>query len=127
RLARFGALWSLLAGLPSWALIASDSAVQTRMLIGLVPPLVLLSAAGWTYVLQGRRRFAALGLAVAFVLVSRPPIYSWFVEQPGLWRIQRLGAAMFVPRYERVDYVPREMAAISAQVFDGGVRLGILM
>ena len=127
RVVRFGVLWLLLAGLPSWALIASDSAVQTRMLIGLVPPLVLLSAAGWTHVLRGRRRFAALGLTVVFVLVSRPPIYGWFVEQPGLWRIQRLGAAMFVPRYERIDYLPTEMAAISAQLFDGGARPGILM
>lgn len=127
RVVRFGVLWLLLAGLPSWALIASDSAVQTRMLVGLVPPLVLLSAAGWTHVLRGRGRLAALGVAVAFVLVSRPPIYGWFVEQPGLWRIQRLGAAMFVPRYERIDYLPGEMAAISAQVFDGGARPGILM
>lgn len=127
RVVRFGVLWLLLAGLPSWALIASDSAVQTRMLIGLVPPLILLSAAGWTFVLGARQRCAALGLAVVFVLMSRPPIYGWFVEQPGLWRIQRLGAAMFVPRYERVDYVPREMAAISAQVFGGEGRPGILI
>jgi len=117
---RFGGLWFLVAGLPSWWVIAAGSEVQTRMLVGLMPPLLLLSAAGWTFVLHHPRPRvlrAALAIGVLLVLVSRPVVYDWLVAQPGVWRIQRLGAALFVPRYERIDYAPREMAAISEQVF----------
>lgn len=127
---RFGGLWFLLAGLPSWGMIAAGSEVQTRMLIGLVPPLLLLSAAGWTFALHHRRPFVlrtALFLGVLLVVLSRPALYGWLVEQPGVWRIQRLGAAMFVPRYERIDYTPREAAGISAQVFGGGALPAILI
>ena len=117
---RFGGLWFLVAGLPSWWVIAAGSEVQARMLVGLMPPLLLLSAAGWTFVLHHPRPRvlrAALAIGVLLVLVSRPVVYDWLVAQPGVWRIQRLGAALFVPRYERIDYAPREMAAISEQVF----------
>ena len=119
---RFGGLWFLVAGLPSWWVIAAGSEVQTRMLVGLMPPLLLLSAAGWTFVLHHPRPRvlrAALAIGVLLVLVSRPVVYDWLVAQPGVWRIQRLGAALFVPRYERIDYAPRELAAISEQVFGG--------
>lgn len=119
---RFGGLWFLVAGLPSWGVIAAGSEVQTRMLVGLVPPLLLLSAAGWTFALHHPRPRvlrAALAIGVLLVLVSRPVVYDWLVVQPGVWRIQRLGAALFVPRYERIDYAPRELAAISEQVFGG--------
>lgn len=119
-LVRFGGLWLFVSGLPSWGVIAAGSEVQTRMLIGLVPPLLLLSAAGWTFALHHPRPRvlrAALLIGALLVVVSRPPVYDWLVVQPGVWRIQRLGAAMFVPRYERIDYAPREMAAISEQVF----------
>ncbi|HQZ02189.1 MAG TPA: hypothetical protein PKW99_06030 [Thauera sp.] len=127
---RFGGLWLFVAGLPSWGVIAAGSEVQTRMLVGLVPPLLLLSAAGWTFALRDPRpRFlrAMLLLGVLLLVVSRPAVYGWLVEQPGLWRIQRLGAAMFVPRYERIDYTPREMAKISEQVFGGDGRPSTLI
>lgn len=127
---RFGLLWLLLAGLPSWALIAAGAAVQVRMLIGLVPPLILLSAAGWSFALRHTGALflrIALGAALVLVLISRPAVYAWLVEQPGVWRIQRLGATMFVPRYERVDYAPDEMAAISVHVFGGNGRQAILI
>lgn len=120
-LVRFGGLWLLLAGLPSWWLVAAGSEVQTRMLIGLVPPLVLLSALGWCWVFGGWRtpmRRGMLGATLVLLLIVRPPVYGWLVEQPGVWRIQRLGAAMFVPKYERIDYQPQAMAVISAHVFD---------
>lgn len=119
-LVRFGGLWLFLAGLPSWGMVVAGSEVQTRMLVALVPPLLVLSAAGWTFVLHHPRPRVlrvALAIAALLVVVSRPVVYDWLVEQPGVWRIQRLGAALFVPHYERIDYVPREMVAISAQVF----------
>jgi hypothetical protein len=127
---RFGGLWLFVAGLPSWGVIAAGSEVQTRMLVGLVPPLLLLSAAGWTFALRDpwpRFLRAMLLLGVLLLVVSRPAVYGWLVEQPGLWRIQRFGAAMFVPRYERIDYTPREMAKISEQVFGGDGRPSTLI
>lgn len=130
RAVRFGVLWFLLAGLPSWGLIAAGAEVQTRMLIGIVPPLILLSAAGWSSVLRDQRapvRCTALAMGFAFVLLSRPPVYAWLLEQPGAWRVQYLGALMSVPRYERIDYRLREMEAIGAQVYAGDGRPVILI
>ncbi len=64
RVVRFGVLWLLLAGLPSWALIASDSAVQTRMLIGLVPP--------WSFCRRRAGRMCCEGGGD-----SRPSAWRW--------------------------------------------------
>jgi len=119
-LVRFGWLWLVFSALPWVPQIMLGGPCQTRMLTLLIPPLFLLSSTGWSLLLeQGGRRLLMVVAAVSLCLamVSQPVVYAWLHNIPGVWRIQSVRPLLFVPAYERLDYLPAEMAALSHAVY----------
>lgn len=120
-LVRLGWIWLALSALPWLPQIMLGGPAQTRMMTLLIPPLFLLSSAGWSLLLEQRvRRLLKVVTAVSLclVMVSQPVVYAWLHEIPGIWRIQFARPFLFVPNYERLDYLPTEMAALSHTVIN---------
>lgn len=119
-LVRLGWLWMVLSAFPWLPQIMLGGPSQTRMMTLLIPPLFLLSSAGWSLLLkQGERRpikIATVG-SLCLVLVSQPSVYAWLHGIPGLWRVQLVRPFLFAPRYERLDYLPIEMATLSHAIY----------
>jgi len=119
-LVRFGWLWLAFSALPWVPQTMLGGPCQTRMLTLLTPPLFLLSSTGWSFLLeQGGRRLLMVVAPVSLCLamVSQPVVYAWLHNIPGVWRIQSVRPFLFAPNYERLNYLPAEMAALSHAVY----------
>lgn len=120
KMVRLGWLWLTLSALPWLPQIMLGGPSQTRMFALLIPPLFFLSSAGWTLLLkQGDRRsikFAVVS-TLCIELVSQPAVYSWLHGIPGMWRVQLVHPFLDIPNYERIDYLPKEMATLSYAIY----------
>jgi len=120
RLARLGWLWLVLSGLPWLPEFLLDGPCQTRMLAVLIPPIFLLSAAGWTSLVESsgiRSRAVVAGITLCLAAISVPAVYTALHGLPVAWRVQFVRPFLFVPKYERLDYLPEELAALSGAVY----------
>jgi len=120
----FGWVWLLLSTLPWIPQFILEGPSQTRMFALLIPPLFLLSSAGWSLLLHHDLRrsikIAVLG-SLCLALVSQPKVYAWLHDDiPGMWRVQLVHSFLAAPKYERNDYLPTEMATFSHAVYDAG-------
>jgi len=92
------------------------------MLTMLIPPIFLLSSGSWAMLLRKGLRHAPpvsmIALGFCLFLVSEPTTYSWLRNLPGGWRLQNVRAFLVVPKYERINYLPQEMRALSNSVYN---------
>lgn len=120
RLARLGWLWLVLSALPWLPQIILGGPCQTRMMALIIPPLFILSSAGWSLLLE-HGKWQSIKIAIAgslcLALISQPAVYAWLHGIPGLWRVQLVHPFLFAPKYERIDYPPTEMAALSHAIY----------
>jgi hypothetical protein len=117
---RFGWLWLLLAALPWLPMIFLGGPSQARMFAVLIPPLFVLSTAGWAQLLESADRrplFAMAALCFGAVVISQSGVYAAIVTSPGVWRLQTVGSFLRIPNYERVDYMPAEMESLSNSIY----------
>jgi hypothetical protein len=68
---------------------------------------------------QGERRSLKITVVVSLclALVSQSAVYTWLHGIPELWRVQLVRPFLFAPRYERLDYLPIEMATLSHAIY----------
>jgi hypothetical protein len=117
---RLGWLWVMLSALPWLPQIMLGGPSQTRMFALLIPPLFFISSAGWALLLkQGDRRSIkfAVVCTLSIELVSQPAVYSWLHTIPGIWRVQLVHSVLDIPNYEKIDYLPEEMATLSHAIY----------
>lgn len=120
RLVRLGWLWLALSALPWLPCFLLGVPCQTRMLAVLIPPLFLLSSAGWTSLVESngmRSRAVVAGIALCLAAISLPAVYGALHNLPVGWRVQFVRPFLYVPKRERLDYFPEEQAALSRAVY----------
>jgi hypothetical protein len=118
---RLGWLWLVASALPSIPAIFLGAFSQTRALSPLILPLFLLSAGGWAMLLRRglwhTKSILMIGLGFLLILVSEPTTYTWLRNLPGGWRLQSIRTYLAAPKYERINYLPQEMLAMSNIVY----------
>ena len=118
---RLGWLWLAGCALPAIPTIFFGTHSETRWLTLLIPPLFLLSTGGWAMLLRKGlcqpRPIAIIGVVFCLFLVSEPTSYKWLRNIPGGWRLQNVRAFLVAPKYERLNYLPKEMRALSKIVY----------
>jgi hypothetical protein len=118
---RLGWLWLASCALPAIPTLFFGTHSETRMLTMLIPPIFLLSAGGWAMLLRKglwhRLPILMIGLGFCLFLVSEPTSYTWLRNIPGGWRLQNVRAFLVAPKYERHNYLPQEMSALSNIVY----------
>ena len=118
---RLGWLWLVACALPAIPTLFFGAHSETRMLTMLIPPIFLLSAGGWAMLLRKGlwhpKPVAMIGLVFCLIFVSEPNFYIWLRNLPGGWRLQNIRAFLVVPNYERLNYLPQEMLALSNIVY----------